>query len=684
MHKNYNFSSLIPKLSLFLLAIVGCFIFRDYGISTDEQQSRLVGSISLDYIANLFNISFLLNGAAPLSNPTDVFLNFKDRDYGVAFELPAEFLIKIFQIESSANAYYFRHGLTFLVFLGGVCAVYALAKKRYSDWRWGLVAATFLVFSPRIFGDAFYNDKDLVFMSLFVIGINTMINLINKPSIKTVIWHALACAIAIDSRIMASIIPLATICVIGIQILKRDQLSKEYLKLLPIFLIILCIFIYLSWPWLWADPVTNFLQAFKNMSRFRWSGFMFFMGDIINGANVPWTYIPVWLSVTTPPIYLVFFVIGCALTIKTVLHRRLSLWSNSSELQDVVTLGFFFAPLIAVIALNSILYNGWRHLYFIYPAFILVSTHGLYSLLIWAKSRCILKRVILILVAISIAWTGVWMIRNHPYQYLYFNVLAKNWVKNFDLDYWGVAYKRPLQKILEKHPDQTVIVFNYMSGQHAWGYWQIPYWENTFLLSKSDQKRIDGTRSEQCSDFVITSLAGNAHQYSQRKDFSLFDEIKVDGKVIYATYKRNTPISEIHPKYNVPIYFSNIATQCFLKKGWVQNPEDWGVWSVGNEAIIELAIPINSRELKLNLRAFVNAKQPNQEVIIEIDNEKSLHFSLNKFDENSINLLIPDSARKKGVMRMKIDIPKAVSPKSMGISDDDRTLGIGLLSAVFF
>ena len=675
-------SAWIPKLCLLLLALVGCFVFRDYGISTDEQQSRLVGNTSLDYIANLFNISFLLNGATPLLNPTDVFLNFKDRDYGVAFELPAELLIKIFQIESSANAYYFRHALTFLVFLGGVCAVYALAKKRYSDWRWGLVAAAFLVFSPRIFGDAFYNDKDLVFMSLFVIGIYTLINLINSPSIKTAVLHALACTIAIDSRIMASIIPLATIFVIGVQILKRDKFSKEYLKLLPIYLTALFIFIYISWPWLWADPVTNFLQAFKNMSRFRWSGFMFFMGDIINGANVPWNYIPVWLSVTTPPIYLVFFIIGCVLTIKNILQRRPVLWSNSSELQDVVVLGFFFAPLIAVISLHSILYNGWRHLYFIYPAFVLVSIHGLYSLLVWAKSRRMLERMILISVGTSIAWTGAWMIRNHPYQYLYFNVFAKNWVKNFDVDYWGVAYKRPLEKILKESPDETVIIFNKMQGL-AWGYWQIPYWENTFLLSKTDQNRIDGTRSEQCSDFVITSLAGNAHQYSQRKDFSLFDEIKVDGKLIYATYKRNTPISEIHPKHKVPIPFSNIATQCFLKQGWVQNPEDWGVWSIGNEAILELPIPENSRELKVNLRAFVNTKHPNQEILIAIDNEKPLHFSLNKFDGNSINLLIPDSAREKGVLRMKIEIPKAESPKSLGISSDDRILGVGLVSAVF-
>lgn len=409
---------------------------------------------------------------------------------------------------------------------------------------------------------------------------------------------------------------------------------------------------------------------------------MFFMGDIINGANVPWNYIPVWLSVTTPPIYLIFFTVGCVFTIKTILKRRLALWDNLNELQDIVILGFFFAPLVAVISLHSILYNGWRHLYFIYPAFVLIAIHGLYNIFELAKSRRILERIILISVAISIIWTGSWMVRNHPYQYLYFNILAKNWVKNFDVDYWGVAYKRPLEKILKESSGETVVVFNKMQGL-AWGYWQIPYWENTFLLSKTDQNRIDGTRSEQCSDFVITSLAGNAHQYSQRKDFSLFDEIKVDGKLIYATYKRNTPIAEIHPKLNVPIYFSDIATQCFLKQGWVPNPEDWGTWSLGNEAIIELPIPTNARTLKLNLRAFVNTRHPKQDGMIVIDNDKPLHFSLNKFDGNSINLFIPDSAREKGVLKMKIEMSKAESPKSLGISDDERILGVGLVSIVF-
>ena len=676
-------SAWIPQFSLLLLALVGCFAFTDYGISTDEQQSRLVGNISLNYIANLFNISFLLNGSIPLQNATDVFLNFNDRDYGVIFELPAEFLIKIFQIKSTANALYFRHGLTFLIFLGGVAAVYALAKKRYADWRWGFVAATFLVFSPRIFGDSFFNDKDLVFMSLFVIGFNTLVNFIKNPSFKTAFLHGLACAIAIDSRIMATIIPLATIFVLCIQILKRNNLSKEYIRLFPIYLIVFLFFTYAFWPWLWENPITNFIQAFKNMSNFRWSGMMFFMGGIINGVNVPWYYIPVWISVTTPLLYLVFFLIGCVLIIKKILSRRLALWNNSTELQDVITLGFFWAPLVAVISLNSILYNGWRHLYFIYPAFVLISTHGLFCLWNYAQSRRFFQRIILFIVTISIVWTGIWMIINHPYQYLYFNILAGNWTKNFDVDYWGVAYKRPLEKILVLNPNKTVVIFNKMQGL-AWGYWQIPYWENTFLLTKADQNRIDGTRSEQCSDFVITSIAGNAKQYSQNKDFTLIDQIKIDGRLVYATFQRITPIDEIYPRSKSPIHFSNNATQCFLKKGWSSSSEDWGVWSTSKEATLELSIPKNPiQSLDLNMRAFVSPKLPTQDIIITLNNEKPIQFKLNKFDQNTLKLIIPASAINLGTLKIKFEIPKAESPKSLGISDDDRSLGIGLISATF-
>jgi hypothetical protein len=122
-----------------------------------------------------------------------------------------------------------------------------------------------------------------------------------------------------------------------------------------------------------------------------------------------------------------------------------------------------------------------------------------------------------------------------------------------------------------------------------------------------------------------------------------------------------------------------------LKSGWVQSSEDWGVWSLGNEAVLELPIPKNPiRSLNLNLRAFVNPKHPIQDVFITVNNEKQLYFQLNKFDQNFINLAIPESAKEMGTLKVKIEIPKAESPKSLGISEDDRKLGVGLVSATFY
>jgi hypothetical protein len=140
----------------FLLLIIGLYVYKDYGISVDEPVQRGIGITSLVYLANLFNIGFLLDNKQPIADPASIFLAQRDRDYGVAFQLPAEFLIKIWDL-NEANAYLFRHLLTFAIFYVAVIFFYKLVRLRYSDWRLGLLGATFLVLSPRIFGDSFFD-----------------------------------------------------------------------------------------------------------------------------------------------------------------------------------------------------------------------------------------------------------------------------------------------------------------------------------------------------------------------------------------------------------------------------------------------------------------------------------------------------------------------------------------------
>lgn len=675
-----NDESLIPKISLALLALLGMMIFRDYGISPDEEQQRLIGQTSLKYIGNLFGIGWLINEILPLKNPGDIFLNFKDRDYGVAFEMPVELLIKILNIESSAEAYYFRHALTFLTYLGAVFATYKLTKERYASWRIGIIAAIFLVLSPRIFGESFFNNKDIVFMSAYIIGTYTLINFLKSPSLKTTFFHAIACGVAIDIRIMAIILPIATVAIIFMGWITNSYPIKKYSYLLLYFLCITAATILLLWPWLWLDPIANLIAAFKNMSQFRWGGEMFFMGKIIASNNLPWYYVPVWIAVSTPTIYLLFFCIGSLAILKTINREKFSILKDANNLQDVIILVLFIAPLIAINVFNSVLYNGWRHLYFIYPLLILIAMHGVVVIWDMCKDRLLNSVLFILFIFISITWTTIWMIKFHPYQYLYFNVMAGNWPKNFDVDYWGVAYRHPLENILRSNPGNKILIFNNMGGM-TWGLWQIPYWQNIPLLDKDSKNRIDGTHSEKCSDFIIASVQGNATQYFQNKDFHLVDKVMVDGKLVYAIFKRNVSIIESQPKIGKSINFSENATQCFLKSGWSKNSEDWGVWSIDRNALIEIPTQdIYPTKLQLVIKPFVNSKIQNQSFQIGINNQKMHSFKLDQFRNQKITLDIPSTGEKVNILRINFVIPQAVSPKILGFSQDERLLGVGLVS----
>jgi hypothetical protein len=339
------------------LLAVGLGIYRDYGISIDEPTSRLNGAVTLKYLAERF---------APSLNPgteggLDSLNRYLDRDYGVAFEAPAVALEVMLGIGDEKTMFLFRHLLTFLVSLAGVYAVQRMADRRFSDWRIGLLAALFLVLTPRLFAESFYNSKDLVFMAFFAIAMNTTIAFVLKPSLNIAFLHALASAVAIDVRIMAIILPAATVAILTVRLLKRELPIPVTCRALAVYLAAACIVVIAMWPWLWSDPIGNFVQAFRNMSRFPWPGEVLYMGHYFRGTDLPWHYALVWISITTPLLYLGLFVVGALNTLRQIASRNLGLWKGDEELQDAIFFGLFAAPIVAVVSLHSVLYDGWRH-----------------------------------------------------------------------------------------------------------------------------------------------------------------------------------------------------------------------------------------------------------------------------------------------------------------------------------
>ena len=193
----------VAQIIFFLgLLAVGLGVYRDYGISIDETVSRENGAVTLKYAAERFAPSLLTRAASHLKPLNE----YADRIYGVAFEAPAVALEIMLGVGDKKNVFMFRHLLTFLVALAGIYAVQRMAERRFSDWRIGLLAALFLVLTPRLFAESFYNSKDVVFMAFYAIAMNTTIAFVLKPRLKIAFLHALASAVAIDVRIMAVIL----------------------------------------------------------------------------------------------------------------------------------------------------------------------------------------------------------------------------------------------------------------------------------------------------------------------------------------------------------------------------------------------------------------------------------------------------------------------------------------------
>jgi len=154
-----------------------------------------------------------------------------------------------------------------------------------------------------------------------------------------------------------------------------------------------------------------------------------YLGSYIDSRDLPWHYIPLWIVITTPIFYTFSFVVGLFISIKYIFKNFLN-YFKSQKRYDLIILIWFFLPLFAVIVLKSSMYDAWRLMFFIYPAFLIISLKGLISLFdiikIKFKGRVYttLNVTIAIFITFSLVSTTQFMIKNHPFQNVYFNSLA--------------------------------------------------------------------------------------------------------------------------------------------------------------------------------------------------------------------------------------------------------------------
>ena len=521
-----NTKNIIIGLCLIVYLALGIKLYQSYGISWDEPNQRTIGGVTYKYLIEFLNP----NISDPQVKSMPTLSNYDYRDYGTLFETPVFAIERFLNLNDSRDQFLIRHLLTFLVSTLGVIAIYLLANRRFNDWRYGLLASFFLVLSPRIFADSFYNGKDLIFMAVFAMSTNTMIHFLLKPTKKIALIHALFTGFAIDIRVLGVLIPAGTIVLSIIRGIKGEVQINRLLAPVFTYLIATIAFSILFFPYLWESPLDNFLQVFSNMAHFRWNNEVLFMGEFIRAASLPWHYVITWILITTPLFYLLLFMLGAPIIIGNALKNKFRLWRNDQEMQDLIFLALFILPILMVISLHSVLYDGWRHLYFIYPTFLLVSIRGFVFLQRILNGK-VQKIALFGFTLFSLCFYAYWIRVNHPYQFTFFNHLAGNELRyRFDIDYWGVGNRRALEHLLEKDPRANIKIYCASNTMLEYSF---------MLLPESIRYRINLAKSINEADYIFTNYR-NVHPNEARQlsaSYPVFYEIKVDSEPIITIYK---------------------------------------------------------------------------------------------------------------------------------------------------
>jgi hypothetical protein len=515
-------------LAFAALLLLGVALHRDYGISWDEPHQRYTGAVVAKYLAELVAPGLVTGEAARLPALAD----YVDRDHGSAFELPLVALEVMLNLEDERDIFMMRHLVTFIFCFLGIVATYRMAARRFGDWRYGLLAAALLVLSPRLFAESFYNSKDAVFMAAFAIGAATLLSFVLQPTAKTALLCAAATAFATDVRLMAVSLPLAATAILAARLIRRELLPGPTLAAWATYLAASAMLTVAFWPWLWADPIGNFVEAFAAMARFRWTGDTLFMGRDVAGNELPWFYAPVWIAITTPPIHLGLFAVGAVAVLWRFARRGRALWKGDAELQDLVFLALFALPILAVVALDSVIYGGWRHLYFIYPAFLMIAVRGWQAL--W-ELRPVMRRqqaALLAATGIGLVSVAAWMVRAHPLQNVYFNTLGGLDIRHrYDLDYWGLGNRLALEQILKNDAHPSISI-----GANS----ETPLQFSIDMLPPAERRRLTLAADHDVPDYVFDNYHGMRLFGDARlaHGYDLFYQHKVDGELIFSIFRR--------------------------------------------------------------------------------------------------------------------------------------------------
>ncbi len=540
----------IPFIFFSVYFLLGIFIYKDFGIGIEEHFQRKNGFFWLIHFFEFFDFTTfkdlaktkyeaILNEYPNL--PETNYFNF----YGIFFDLPLAFAETVFTINDSKTYFELRHLSIFIIFFISSITFYKILKERFIYNYIIYIGLLFYVGSPRVFGDSFHNNKDILFLSLLTLSIYFLLKYFKKIKNKHLILFCLFSAFATSTRIMGIYLPILLIFFIFIEYLTNKINISFFIKQSFKIIFFYLIFLYLHYPYMWELNILELSSWFKKF--FYWMNIkILFNGEYYTIKYLPRSYLPLWIIISTPFIILLFSFLGFTLLLQRSFLRLINIkkdkivnsdfWLTDNEKFDFFIFLSFLSFFIYAVLLNVAMLSGWRHFYFLHIFLVYFSTisinylHNYFRKKIDNKYFYFLSPLILVFLIYENS-------KFHPYQSLYFNnFLNKKSIEKFQVDTPSLSRSHALNFILSQEKGKQKIYV----GNASW----TPFRNGKDILTDDKKERFIFVGQEfDEADYIYTNyIYKNDEKYNKNykipSEFKKIKEFFIEDVNVFSVYKR--------------------------------------------------------------------------------------------------------------------------------------------------
>ena len=462
----------MPRLNRALLAValagvaaVGVVAVDGYGMSWDQPIQYRVGHSAVQYALRESN----------------ALLREDHRYYGALFEVALQIPERLLGLSDTHHIYLARYLASHLFFLAGGLACHLLAHRLFGSRALAWFALAFYLLHPRLYAHSFFNSKDTPFLSMVMIGLWLTHWAFAKRGVGA--WALLGGWMGAATSIRPVGAVVLALALGGLLHGGRHDAPRR-LACAAALLGAAAAGFFAGLPYLWPDPIGRFAEWFAFVSDHPNTASGLFMGAWVDGRDRPLAYLPVWMSITTPPFILALAALGVGAWLTRIAARPRHLLAHTRLRFEGLLLAAFFAPALLLAAWVGNIYDGWRHAQFLYAPVCLFAAAGLG----WLAQRGRRLRVCVYgVAAMAVGGVVCALVLLHPNQQVYFNYFVDRttpdqlW-RRYEMDYWRVALKQGHRALLRSHPHGDIPI----SGLLTYGWRTLPAAERERFVVSND------------------------------------------------------------------------------------------------------------------------------------------------------------------------------------------------------